>query len=322
MGRMIDILRNAERRPETQSVKALDHESATIGTELAQGVDETASLKTDLPIFDEDDPTVPFIEVGAGREPTQRLLPPLPTKPRIVEPAAPIAVAPSPPAALGLISIRFQPVHPARMGKRNIATEIVAFHQPDHPVSVQYRSLSVEISRQLPGSLPRVLLICGMSDGVGTSTVALNLAVTIARQDLRVTIVDANLTRPALADRLGLPSGPGLKEVLAGQMPPAWCLQESIQSNLVVLPAGASGVPRSGAELVPIIEMLRDRSDCVLLDGGPWNDAAVANELASACDAVYLVMRQELAATPAAIEMQELIVQKTGRLRGCVLTER
>lgn len=322
MGRMIDILRNAERRPEAQGAKAPDHESPTVGTELAEGIGGSAPLGSDLPIFDEDDPTVPFIEVGAGREPTQRLLPPPPAKPRIVEPPAPLAVAPFQSAALGLISIRFQPVHPARMGKRNIATEIIAFHQPDHLVSVQYRSLSVEISRQLPGSLPRVLLICGMSDGVGASTVALNLAVTMARQDLRVTIVDANLTRPALAERLGLPSGPGLREVLAGQMPPAWCLQETMQSNLAVLPAGASGVPRSGAELVPIVEMLRDRSDCVLLDAGPWNEGAVANELAGASDAVYLVMRQELAATPAAIEMQEQIVQKTGRLRGCVLTER
>jgi len=38
MGRMIDILRNAERRPEAQGVKAPDHESPAVGTELAEGI--------------------------------------------------------------------------------------------------------------------------------------------------------------------------------------------------------------------------------------------------------------------------------------------
>ena len=63
------------------------------------------------------------------------------------------------------------------------------------------------------------LLFAGAADDVGTSTVLLNLAVTLARQEATVTVVDAHLARPALADRLGLPPAPGLREVLAGQMP-------------------------------------------------------------------------------------------------------
>jgi Mrp family chromosome partitioning ATPase len=332
---MIDILRTADRRPGPEPTPA-DEPAEAIEPAGPEPDEEVSAVAPDAepepPI--EDDDEVPFIEVGGPREPALRLVPapqpalavagvcdpgPASQGPATEDPVRPL-LRPTEESP-GLFTIRFQPVHAARLGGRGPAAEVIAFHQPDHPISVQYRSLAAEIARQLPGSLPRVLLFTGAAGGVGTSTVVLNLAVTLARQDARVTVADAHLSRPALAARLGLPAGPGLREVLAGQMPPAWCVQETAQPNLLVLPAGAAGVPREGAELGAILELLRDRSDCVLLDAGPWGEAAAA-DLAGGCDAVYLVMRQEAAATPATAELQEEILQQTGRLRGCVLTQR
>jgi Mrp family chromosome partitioning ATPase len=211
-------------------------------------------------------------------------------------------------------------VHAAGLGGRGPAADIVAFHEPEHAVSVQYRSLAAEIVRQLPGTAPRVLLFAGSADGVGASTVLLNLAVTFAKQGMTVTVVDAHMSRPALGDRLGLPPAPGLREVLAGQMPPAWCLQESLLANLCLLPAGLIGQPPNEANVASIVESLRERNDCVLIDAGPWTDGGLAANLAGGSDAVYLVMRQESAAESTAL--QEAILQQTGRLRGCVLTAR
>jgi hypothetical protein len=87
---------------------------------------------------------------------------------------------------------------------------------------------------------------------------------------------------------------------------------------LHVLPAGVAGNRRDGTDLGAIVELLRDCSDCVLLDAGVWGDAAA--DLAAAGDAVYLVVREESATTPAALALQEDILDRTGRLRGCVLT--
>jgi Mrp family chromosome partitioning ATPase len=199
---------------------------------------------------------------------------------------------------------------------------LIAFHQPDHPVSEQYRTLAAEIARQLPGTQPRVLLFTGAANGVGTSTVLLNLAMTLARQDAKVTVVDAHTARPALAARLGLPDGPGLREVLAGQVPPAWCLQETAHPNLMVLPSGTSGKRKDGVEASAILEALRERSDCVLLDAGPWSDTAPLADLASGSDAVYLVLKQDSATSPDVTALQEEILSETGRLRGCVITSR
>ena len=105
-------------------------------------------------------------------------------------------------------------------------------------------------------------------------------------------------------------------------MPPTWVLQETAHPNLLVLPAGVAGRRREGMDLGPIVELLRDRSDCVLLDAGPWADTATAADLAAGSDAVYLVLGEESVGTPAAAALQERVLERTGRLRGCVLTQR
>jgi Mrp family chromosome partitioning ATPase len=345
MGRMIDIMRKADRRsvaelaPAAKPVETIREQESGNRDQESEGrpplpTAEHSLLTSDVPAL-EDDNDVPYIEVGGPREPSLRLVPAAEnledrgqrTEDRGQGPATlPLSTVVCPPTSttepLTLFTIRFQPVHAARLGGRSPVAELIAFHQPDHPISVQYRSLAAEIARQLPGALPRVLLFAGATSNIGTSTVLLNLAMTLARQDAKVTVADAHLARPALAARLGLPDGPGLREVLAGQMPPAWCLQETAHPNLLVLPAGTAGQPREGADLTPILEMLRDRSDCVLLDVGPWGDGTLAPNLAAGSDAIYLVLSHESAGTPATGALQDEILEQTGRLRGCVLTQR
>ena len=101
---------------------------------------------------------------------------------------------------------------PPAAPKRGLAPELVAFHAPDQPASARYGDLLaslLEAGRVRPGAACRTLLLTAARSEIGTTTVLLNLAITAARQDLRVVVVDANLRRPAVADRLGLPPAPG-----------------------------------------------------------------------------------------------------------------
>ena len=206
------------------------------------------------------------------------------------------------------MSVRFGAVHAADTLPAGFGSEIIAFHQPDHSVSIQYRSLVAEIAAQLPGTKPRAVLIAASAAGVGATTVVLNLSVTLARQDgVRVTVVDADTERPELASRLRISTTPGMRDVIARGNPPAWSVQETGQPQLFALPAHRDDALASQS-LAPIIEQLRSRNDWVIIDAGVWHHRLVP--LAAACDAIYLVHADADAAAPDAIQA---IVTATGR---------
>ena len=208
-------------------------------------------------------------------------------------------------------------------GGTYIPPEILAREGLSKPAPVQFVGDRTMVSPADVGLTERQLdVLALMMQGKNNKVICrtLNLAVTLAKQEVTVTVVDAHVARPALGERLGLPPAPGLREVLAGQMPPAWCLQETVLANLCLLPAGLIGQPREDADEAAIVESLRDRNDCVLIDAGPWADAGLTASLAGGSDAVYLVVRQASAAESTAL--QDKILQQTGRLRGCVLTAR
>lgn len=312
MGRMADLLRQSERaRSEPEPAPA----TATVAVASAAVVAER-----DLDADDESDSTIPFIEVGAPREPGIRLMNPAaePMTQPIVAARPRTAELPTP----GLFTIRFQPVHAGKLNGRGFGPELITFHHPDHAISVQYRSLVAEIVAQLPGSRPRALAFTAAAPQSGASTVLLNLAITLACQEAtRVVVVDAHGERPALAARLGLSAKPGLREVLSRLTPLAWSLQETAQPNLLALTAGQPSTSWNDTELPGVLDLLRGRADWVLIDAGPWEGSATAANVAEACDAVYLVRRQELTDAIDLAALQSAILDATGRLRGCVITQ-
>jgi Mrp family chromosome partitioning ATPase len=141
-----------------------------------------------------------------------------------------------------------------------------------------------------------VLFFTAAAGEAGTSTVLLNLAVTIAREaEPRVLVIDANLDRPAVAERLALKKpAPGLAEVLAQQVPLVWAAQASAVPNLQVLTAGTP-TPESpavlGQDLPKLIDQLRQWYDWVLIDAGVWGAMPERDAVCPSADAVYLVTR-------------------------------
>lgn len=297
----------------------------TNGDSRAPTLEVVPAPESDHDWFDGAD-AVPFVEVGASAEPELRLLEPIAEPALTLEsskPAIPCEQHLDEVLAPGLFTVRFRPVVAGVLPGRGFGTELVALHDPAHPISEQYRLLLGEIALQLPGGPPRVLLLTGATAESGTSTVLLNLALTIARTDsARVIVVDANYARPALAERMGLAGGPGLRDVLAGRTPLPWAMQNTRMSSLRVLGSGRAGVPVSDAGWPPLIERLRSEADWILIDAPSWTRPAEAVPLADCCDAIYMVVRQSDADTTAGLELQQGILEATGRLKGCIITQR
>lgn len=279
---------------------------------------EVSPLKPEDVPEAETEQDIPFIEVGRRRGEVE-------ASPSVLAVAPKKNVAPPGPVrldrAVWKVAFRPVPAKPAILAspEQRFAPELIAYHQPDHPVSAQYRALA----EQLPRARPQVLLFTATAAGAGTTTVLLNVALSYARLgEPRVAVVDANFRQPAVAERLGLPAAPGLSEVLIGSLPLADALQESGAPGLTVLTAGAGSRMGSAAHhtLSAVWQQLRERFEIVLVDAPCWDSGPDIRALGSECDAVFLVLREDEVKSPAVKDVIETMREQDVCLLGCIST--
>jgi capsular exopolysaccharide synthesis family protein len=134
----------------------------------------------------------------------------------------------------------------------------------------------------------KAIVITSSIPGEGKSTIAINLAVSLADSRVRTILIDANLRRPALDEYAGLESGLGLTTVLIGQARIQDVIQPFGNSTLDLLPAGQVHPNPSellgSAAMNRLLEELQASYDVVLLDCAPLlpvTDAAVLSKMAS-----------------------------------------
>ena len=325
MGRMLEVF------------KLLDPQRQEPKEELAEPMLAWPRPEATVPKTEVLDEEIPFIEVGGPRSTMDASPQVRAAGEKIVRKTAtvvsgpklrPVGVPTLADAPTRIMSVIFRPLPgeatPAGPSQRRFAQELVAFHRSEHPASEQYRTLAEGISGQMPAGRPQVILFTALEPEVGTTTVLLNTAITFARQGrLRVAVVEANLSRPALARRLGMPDAPGLRDLLAGSATLNEVLHETGQPNLSALPGGDGGMPRMlGDAIRPALRQLRERFDLILLDAPCWDGRPEMVALGAACDLTYLVLSDASAETAEAEAWVRTLPQQGARLRGSIVTQR
>jgi len=169
---------------------------------------------------------------------------------------------------------------------------------PQHPVILRDEPLAApsEAVRRLRTNLqfidvanrPKSIVITSSIPGEGKSTIALNLAVSLADTGARIILIDADLRRPSMANYIGIEGGVGLTTVLIGRADVEDVVQHLGNTTLDLLPAGQ--IPPNPSELLgsaameTLMAKLEATYDMVLLDSAPLlpvTDAAVLSNLAS-----------------------------------------
>jgi Mrp family chromosome partitioning ATPase len=212
------------------------------------------------------------------------------------------------------------PLHPP---SRRFVPELIAFHQPDHPLSLQCRQLLEAIEAQLPASQAHVVLFAGFTPDADTTTVLLNMAITRARrQSGDAVVIDADLRFPCVHERLGLYAQPGLRDVLAGSASLQRAIQETGQPNLYALTAGQAKADDpgflAGQAMRSILRHLRERFNLTLIDAPYWDGRADLVSLAGVCDAVYLVLAESELETSGVKQLTRIIALEGVSLRGYI----
>lgn len=142
---------------------------------------------------------------------------------------------------------------------------------------------------------PQVLLITSASPGEGKSTLALNLAASLAQFDKRVLLVEADMRRPVLMQRLGLQGKGGLSVLLADSHADIDYKTLAQYPNLYILPAGPT--PPYPAELLGSqsmqtrIDAWRKDFDFIVIDSPPVLPVSDSQLLEGLADATVLVAR-------------------------------
>lgn len=175
-------------------------------------------------------------------------------------------------------------------------------HGHDHAIA-ELNSESSESYRRVQGSLlfkldqtdKSVVLVAGTNNPQSATTVAANLAAAAARSGRRTLLIGADLRRPSLHERFGLPNELGLSDVLSGRAHLAGTLQsvEGIE-NLKLLSSGSPVVDPArllqGDGLGRLIASVRQEYDLIVFEAPPVMQVADAVDLARLCEGAVLVI--------------------------------
>jgi capsular exopolysaccharide synthesis family protein len=193
-----------------------------------------------------------------------------------------------------------------------------------HIYAESYRSLRSAILFLTPeNERPRVLLVASAMPGEGKSTVAANLARTLALSGSRVLLVDGDLRKGHLHRLLGLQGEPGFAELLNQTCSPEQVMQKDSLPNLTFIACG--GMPSTnpgdlflGAGLDQLLFQWRHEFDFVVMDSSPLFGAADAGCVAPKVDGTLFVVRNRHSGARAAREALDLLAQRQAKVLGVV----
>ena len=145
---------------------------------------------------------------------------------------------------------------------------------------------------------PSTVAVLGVAAGVGCTRTAIELARAASAGSQTVLLVDADMRRPAIHDRLGLPLSPGLSDVLDGAgMVEHPLATAGVLSTLSVLPRG-SGARRPGTGALRgspcrVLEPAARQATLTIFDVPPIAEVVDAAVVAAQCDTVILVVSED-----------------------------
>jgi capsular exopolysaccharide synthesis family protein len=173
---------------------------------------------------------------------------------------------------------------------------LVAVGKEESLGAEKFRFLAVRL-RQLRQTRPlKKILITSTIPQEGKSTVAANLACTLARRKQHKTLLlDGDLRRPTAAAQFGLGRIPGLCECLSGETE-SINLYRLESLGLWILPAGAT--PQNPLELMqlgklsPLMDRLTAWFDWIVIDSPPVLPLADTSIWSRLADGILLVTRK------------------------------
>ena len=192
-----------------------------------------------------------------------------------------------------------------------------------HTFAESYRNLrSALLYLQAGDQHPKVVLVTSAVPNEGKTTVAVNLAHTLAFGGSRVLLVDGDLRKGSLHKMLDLQPDPGLSDLMGDQTLKDQVIQTNNVPNLCFIASGKMhGNPGDaflGSGLQNLLANWRQEFDYVVIDSSPIFAADDAPTLAPKVDGVIFVVRGRFSHARAVMTALELLRQRQAKVLGLV----
>lgn len=194
---------------------------------------------------------------------------------------------------------------------------------PQSMVTEAFRSVRSNLQFSAPPERLRSILITSPKPEDGRTTVAANLAASLAVAGRRVLLVDTNFRRPAVQKIYKQIGARGMTNILVGEAKFDECVHKTDLDNLDVV--GSGPIPPNPAELLgselfrKFLTEVTARYDHVVFDSPPVLLASDATVLAMAVDGTILVCRAKDNTRGVALRAAALLSRAGAHLFGGVL---
>ena len=171
----------------------------------------------------------------------------------------------------------------------------VSVHLPRSRPAEAYRAVRTAICFSVFGGTHRVISVTSPAAGDGKSTLALNLALSLAQSGKRTVLVESDFRRPKVHKLTGVDNKTGFVDVLRGDAELTDAIQETKVPDFFVLPCGKR--PKDPAELLArpqfeqILQVLREKFEYVIVDTPPVLAVTDPCGVAARVDGVLVCMR-------------------------------
>jgi polysaccharide biosynthesis transport protein len=206
---------------------------------------------------------------------------------------------------------------------QNIDASVVTLHKPQSNTSECYRGIRTSLFFANKKHSTRVIQVTSPLPGDGKSTLASNMAVSLAQSGRSVLMVDCDLRRPRAAKIFGVADDFGITSCLLGTS----TLQEAIKptsiEGLSVLASGPRVANPSELLVSPEFEnlliQLRNDFEFVVIDTPPVLSVSDPASVAPLVDAVILTMRLRRNSKPIAEQAKNILDSVDARIVGITI---
>lgn len=184
------------------------------------------------------------------------------------------------------------------------------------------RKLRRRVEQHMDGG--KVLMVTSLLENEGKSTVAVNLALSMAQKYRRVLLIDCDLRKPACHNVLDHKKfAHGLRDVLEERASLNDSLLRYKKTNMYMLlerrSDNKSGDLIASEQMWELLEWARKEFDFIVLDLPPVSAVSDAEGMKELADASVLVVRQNVAAAKAVNRAVDAMEGGRAKLLGCVL---